>query len=99
MPRKPYKKIFQDDPDKLNEMILLRLQGWSLTDLEERYGIHHDSIMYQFHKFDTQLLTIKKKMRSKKEEINLGKEYYLDYLQEEKNKEFIRLLGKGGFKD
>ena len=44
-------KIFRDQ-QKLQEMLSLRQQGWSLQKLAVRYGIDHTSILYWCKKYN-----------------------------------------------
>lgn len=49
--RKGDHKIFRDQ-QKLQEMLSLRQQGWSLLKLAVRYGINHTSILYWCKKYN-----------------------------------------------
>ena len=50
MSREGYKKVFQNNPKLLQEMLDLRRQGWSFPKLGEKYGIDHSSVIWQVRK-------------------------------------------------
>jgi len=48
--RKPFKKVFFNNPELLEEMRMLRKEGWSYPRLARRYKVDHSSIIYQIQK-------------------------------------------------
>lgn len=50
-------RVFYNNPDLLQEMLRLRVAGWSLRLLSERYNVDHSSIRFQCKKFHILVIT------------------------------------------
>lgn len=87
MGNRTFKKVFRD-LDKLEEMLRLRSEGWSLPMLGERYGVNHTSIWWHVKKYNirkgSSFKIVDKKVETKKVEKS-----YRQYIEEMRKKDNV----------
>ncbi len=82
MQRKPYKKIFKNSLETLQEMLTRYQNGETAEALARWYDVHHSAILYQVKLHGIQR-TIKEPLVPQGEKINPGKTYK-EYIEEDK---------------
>lgn len=88
------------------EMIRLRLSGWSWHKLGRYFGVDHSTVIYHVKRAGIDIKETKSSLKKPSRHLErvemkinrpLPGKVYKDYLQEEENRKYQKLLAKGGF--